>query len=285
MKIKVIQDHLGEGQFPAFPVGTKVEITGDECAEFRHWFPCNLEGHDTYIPESFIDDGVLAREYNPTELVQKMGDILTVREIVNAWLVAENEHGQVGWIPAEAVVSLDDANCTATELAELKKRFGIDKQEEFLKVNANITLKEFAQMLHGRACDFSLTPDELELAKQKGFVVVYGESDDRVEFVGAISAEGHTNPLAKNSPAGILALSGAGELLDEDSITYKEHIKQNRNAIKIFYFSKDGLSWAFETDIPHETFLTYEGGYDEDFADIDCGHSRCVVFALSSLKK
>ena len=35
------------------------------------------------------------------------------------------------------------------ELADLKKRFGIDKQEEFLKTHANITLKEFAVMLHG----------------------------------------------------------------------------------------------------------------------------------------
>lgn len=41
-----------------------------------------------------------------TELVQSAGDILTVNEIVNAWLFATNERGETGWIPAEAVVSV-----------------------------------------------------------------------------------------------------------------------------------------------------------------------------------
>jgi len=68
------------------------------------------------------------------------------------------------------------------ELAELKQRFGIDKQEAFLKAHVNISLKEFAAMLHGRGCQPNLTTDELLLAQQRGFVVVYGDSDDRVEF-------------------------------------------------------------------------------------------------------
>ena len=106
MKVKVIQDHPGEGQFPAFKKGTPVKMTGEECAEFRHWFPCEIDGHQTYIPESFIEKGVLARDYNPTELVQHVGDVLEVFEILNAWLMAANKEGKTGWIPAEAVVSI-----------------------------------------------------------------------------------------------------------------------------------------------------------------------------------
>ena len=106
MKVKVVQDHYGEGKFPTFPTGAKVKITGDECTDFRHWFPCEIDGHQTYVPESFISDGALIKEYNPTELVQSVGDMLEVCEIVNAWLVAANENGQTGWIPAEAVVSV-----------------------------------------------------------------------------------------------------------------------------------------------------------------------------------
>jgi len=75
MRVRVIQDHSGEGQFPTFPTGAKVKITGDECTEFRHWFPCEIEGHQTYVPESFISDGVLIKDYNPTELIQSVGDI------------------------------------------------------------------------------------------------------------------------------------------------------------------------------------------------------------------
>ena len=170
------------------------------------------------------------------------------------------------------------------ELAELKQRFGIDKQEAFLKANANISLKEFAAMLHGRDCQPNLSPEELLLAKHRGFVVVYGDSDDRVEFEGAIREEGHTNPFTKNSPAGVLVLSEKGALLEEDSVLYAEYIKENRNVITVFYCSKDGLNWVFETDIPHETFLTYDGGYNEEFADFDDGFARCFVFEVSALK-
>jgi hypothetical protein len=129
-----------------------------------------------------------------------------------------------------------------------------------------------------------MTQDELLLAKQKGLIVVYGESDDRVEFEGAIREEGHTNPLLKDVPAGVLVLSKNGKLLDEDSDLYAEYLRQNRNVIKVFYCCKDGLNWVFESDIPHETFITYDGGYDEEFADFDDGFARCMVFELSALR-
>ena len=38
------------------------------------------------------------------------------------------------------------------------------------------------------------------------------------------------------------------------------------------------------TDIPHETFLTYDGGYDEELVDFDNGFARCIVFEKSVLK-
>jgi len=172
---------------------------------------------------------------------------------------------------------------TKLELSELKKRFGVDKQETFMETHANITLKEFASMLHGRDCQPNLTENELLLAKTKGFVVVYGDSDDRVEFEGAIREEGHTNPFAKDRSAGILALSKDGKLLDDESDLYAEYVKDNRNIINVFYCEKDGFNWAFETDIPHETFITYDGGYNEEFVDFDDGFARCMVFELSAL--
>ena len=178
----------------------------------------------------------------------------------------------------------DELKRVKVELAAIKKRFGIDKQEEFLKTHANITLKEFAAMLHGRDCQPNLTPDELLLAKQRGFVVVYGDSDDRVEFVGAIRQEGHTDPFAKDRPAGVLALSADGKLLNEESDLYAEYVRENRNVINVFYCSKDGINWVFETEIPHETFLTYDGGYDEEYSDLDDGFARCMVFEASALK-
>jgi hypothetical protein len=121
------------------------------------------------------------------------------------------------------------------------------------------------------------------LVKYILWIYVFGESPISPDFDLA-REEGHTNPLAKDC-AGILALSEAGELLDEDSDLYVEYVRENRNVIKVFYGKKDGLIWVFESDIPHETFLTYDGGYDEEFAEFDDGYARCMVFEMSELKQ
>ena len=108
MKVKVTKQHLGEGQFPTFPKGTKVTLEKEECAEFLGWYPCEIDGHETYVPQLFVCDEKLTRDYNPTELVQEIGDILEVQEIVHAWLIATNEKGTTGWITAENVVSVNN---------------------------------------------------------------------------------------------------------------------------------------------------------------------------------
>jgi len=106
MKVKVIQTHPGEGKFPTFTKGTKVTMEIKDDTHFLHWHACEIEGYQTYIPEIFVENGVLTRDYNPSELVQEVGDILEVKEIIYAWLFAANEKGETGWIPAEAVVSI-----------------------------------------------------------------------------------------------------------------------------------------------------------------------------------
>ena len=111
MKVKVIRANKWEhpGEFPDFEKGAAVKIAKEEDADFLGWYACDIAGYETFVPKSFVYNGVLAREYNPTELVQEVGDILEVREIINAWLFAKNENGVTGWIPAESVVSVDSA--------------------------------------------------------------------------------------------------------------------------------------------------------------------------------
>jgi hypothetical protein len=104
MRVKVIAQHPGEGAFPTFAKGTVVTI-GEECVHFQHWYPCKIEGHETYMPKCYVCDGKLVRDYNPTELVAEVGDVLEVQEIVYAWLIATNKSGVTGWIPAESVLS------------------------------------------------------------------------------------------------------------------------------------------------------------------------------------
>ena len=106
MKVRLVCDHPGEGRFPDFKKGTRVAVK-DECARFRRWYACDIEEYRTYVPDVFICEGKLTRDYNPTELTLSKGDIVCVREIVYTWLLAENDRGETGWIPAESVVSAD----------------------------------------------------------------------------------------------------------------------------------------------------------------------------------
>jgi len=251
-------------------------------------FPCCLPSSDRF------EDIIIEVESGLFEKVTKWCAQLGVslEQLVLAFIrfcgCTDNHTALKEWfspinILTELASTIDELECVRAELIEIKQRFGLDKQEAFLKAKANISLKEFATMLHGRDCQPNLTPEELLLAKKRGFVVVYGDSDDRVEFEGAIREEGHTNPLTKDSPAGVLVLSEHGKLLLDDSEMYAEYIKENRNVITVYYCCRDNLNWVFETDIPHETFLTYDGGYDERYADIDDGFARCMVFELCSL--
>ena len=107
VKVKVMRSSRWEhpGEFPMFEKGTPITLAEDEDADFLGWYACDILGHKPYVPKVFVCDGKLARDYNPTELIQEVGDILEVREIVFAWLLATNENGVTGWIPAESVMS------------------------------------------------------------------------------------------------------------------------------------------------------------------------------------
>jgi len=109
MKVKVIENYDGyEGERPLFRTfskGTKVTMTGEMSEEFAHWYPCLIEGHETFVPSCYLADGSLVKDYNPTEMSQQAGDVLEVLEIANAWFLCQNEQGEQGWIPAEFVVS------------------------------------------------------------------------------------------------------------------------------------------------------------------------------------
>lgn len=109
MEVKVMRPSRWDfpGEFPTFAKGTPLEIAAEEDTDFLGWYACNIEGYEPYVPKIFVTDGKLNRDYNPTELIQNVGDILVVKEIIFAWLLATNDKGITGWIPAECVISVD----------------------------------------------------------------------------------------------------------------------------------------------------------------------------------
>lgn len=100
-----------------------------------------------------------------------------------------------------------------------------------------MTLKEFAKMLDGREYGGEITKEEEALAKELGFVVVFGYSDDNAELRGAIDDE-------------IGCFDGG--VLEHDDLPggiYADWCPEDMDC-----------SWAYGTSIPHETFNIYEHG-------------------------
>ena len=100
-----------------------------------------------------------------------------------------------------------------------------------------MTLKEFAKMLDGREYRHEITKEEEALAKELGFVVVFGYSEDNAELRGAIDDE--------------IGCFDGGKLEHKDlpDVIYAKWCDRETN-----------YAWSYQTSIPHETFRIYEDG-------------------------
>jgi len=105
MDVRVVEKHDGEGVFPLFAKGTAVADL-KACKAYAHWCSCAIDGYETYVPDAYVVDGVLAREYNPTEFVAEKGQIVALVHIVFEWLYVKDAHGTEGWLPASKAMSV-----------------------------------------------------------------------------------------------------------------------------------------------------------------------------------
>ena len=107
-------------------------------------------------------------------------------------------------------------------------------------------LKQFAEMLNGIEYGYpQFTKEEIQIAKDNGFVIVYGASDDLMEFDGAIYEE------VGGFDGGKVYFDKTGAVLDEEF--------ENSKCIEALWYV-GGAAWTYKTDIPHETFMIYEDG-------------------------
>ena len=139
------------------------------------------------------------------------------------------------------------------------------------------TIAEIAAKLHGQEYPLRIPREIIAAAKAADIVIVYGASDDLMEFEGAISDE-------------VGAWDGATRLIDakgvlptwesvrEDEDDARDYLKRKPNArtIEALWCPDEpaGASWAYKTDIPYVTFDVMEG------CDIYC---RGIVFSVDSL--
>lgn len=113
-------------------------------------------------------------------------------------------------------------------------------------------LKDFAKMINGKQYGFpQFTKEEIQAAKDNGFVIVCGASDDLMEFEGAITSEGDCYE------GGTVWFNNQG-VIDGPAVTGDRCIE----ALWCDPDAKDAdgrqITWSYKTDIPHETFMIYE---------------------------
>ena len=130
-------------------------------------------------------------------------------------------------------------------------------------------IKEFAKMLDNREYGYpQFTKEEIQIAKDNGFVIVYGASDDLMEFDGAITDE-------------VGCFDGGEAWFDGKRITDTPTTVYDM-CIKALWCDDDikdekgGLiTWTYKTDIPHETFMIYEEGRES--------YCRGIVFRIEDV--
>jgi len=148
-------------------------------------------------------------------------------------------------------------------------------------------LKQFAGMLNNST---EISHEDSQKAKELGFVIISGHSDDVMSFDGAIDNEGdcYDGGVVKFTKNTVICneeeCEEAIQLLEDNGYLI-EDIKKSVNEIEALWCPDgindnegnhiDGISWAYKTKIPHETFFLKEDG---EF------YCRGIVFNKSDLK-
>ena len=124
-----------------------------------------------------------------------------------------------------------------------------------------MTADKMAKALNGKQYMNEMTQADELVARDNDLVVVFGYSDDCIEFRGAICDE--------------LGCFDGGDFWVDKSGAIEHNSRPGMKKISAVWCGDSGACWEYETDIPHETFNIYEG--DELF---------CVgiVFSLEDLR-
>ena len=118
------------------------------------------------------------------------------------------------------------------------------------EVKKEMKLRQFAEMLDGKEYGYpQFAKEEIQIAKENGFVIVYGVSYDLMEFEGAIYDEGS-------------CFNGGKIYICETGCV--DYGNARTKCIEAKWCNTDEygnvIKWTYKTDIPHETFMIYENG-------------------------
>lgn len=126
-----------------------------------------------------------------------------------------------------------------------------------------MTKEQFAARLTGREYTEEITKEEEQIAKASGLIVIFGASDDAMEFRGWIRDEIYPS---KSEPT-LLSCDGVlppWEDVSDDPNNAKTWLDQKARCkpIQALWCAEgdNGPAWTYKTEIPHATFEILEDG-------------------------
>lgn len=145
-----------------------------------------------------------------------------------------------------------------------------------------------ADLINGNNYRNEITKEQQQLAKDNSLVIVFGASDDLIEFRGSFRDEQDCYE------GGDIYFTNKGRFPNSDHLYWIEQIQDDLgieiklplNKITAIWDSDiqvlgtpQRCSWSYKTDIPHETFLVLEQDEDEGLY-----YCQGIVFNINDLK-
>lgn len=138
-----------------------------------------------------------------------------------------------------------------------------------------MTAQELATKLDGSEYPLRITPQVRGIAVAEKLLIVYGASDDLIEFDGTWQDEGGVYD------GGVVTIDRDGIIPDFGVVEHEvseceKWIARSKSAAKIeaLWCAEAGYSWTYKTDIPHATFNVMEDGET---------YCRGIVISISDL--
>ena len=130
--------------------------------------------------------------------------------------------------------------------------------------------EELAKILNGRKRGDEITKEEIKIAKDNGLVVVYGYSDDNLEFNGAIDDE-------------VDAYDGTKVYITK-KLEIKSTPKEGRKLVEAIWYpildislmEELECSWLIKSDIPNSFFDIMDSDEEELFC-------RGIIFDIKDI--
>jgi hypothetical protein len=153
------------------------------------------------------------------------------------------------------------------------------RQKSFNHERSIMNAKELAEKLTGMESPVRIPKELVAEAKANGLVIVYGASDDLMEFEGAINDE------VGVYDGGVAFIDSKGLTPDFNELCEEKNFDglqdyfsrfDERKEIEALWCKEGNYSFTFKTDIPHATWEVVEDGQP---------YCRGIVFSLASIEQ